>query len=281
MRCVAAATLVFFGVSCSGAQGKFAATESPAPTRSPTLTPFSPTVSVAPRPICSSVPAKLDFVVGKRVAAAQESLIRIALTQARSYFKLHSDSCDPVTVTVNISASKDVSLTALASFPDTITVNVEFGQWLLATIPQRYKILFHEWYHLLQFDLSGGNLDVATWLSEGSAEWSGIYAAAHLGHYPSFAAARAEWIDVARTATMPLKSLEQGLPPNVGGVYQLSFAAVDYLVSKIGGQTALLKFWRSLGEGTPWESAFRSTFKKSLAQFYRDFEAYRNGGFAS
>jgi hypothetical protein len=56
--------------------------------------------------------------------------------------------------------------------------------------------------------------------------------------------------------------------------YKLAPLAVDYLLGSTSVQR-LADYYAAIGGGTPWQSAFATTFGKTIEAFYADFEAYR------
>jgi hypothetical protein len=199
--------------------------------------------------------------------------------QASSYYKVVSLACAPEKVVAHGFNSTFRDSTAYSE-TDAINVYVKSRGWLQATTSERFKIMFHEWYHVVQYHLTYPvGLAGPTWLIEGSAEWAGFTAAAHFGFYGSFAAAKAQELVRARVPTVPLSSLEHSMAPAGGDAYNLAFVAVDYLVANRGGLSALRKYWGSIGGGTDWGSAFKAAFGRSAGRFYKDFAAYRGRGF--
>ena len=54
---------------------------------------------------------------------------------------------------------------------------------------------------------------------------------------------------------------------------------MEYLVTS-KGDGSLLKFYKAIGGGTTWTTAFKDTFGKSIDDFYTSFEMYRKTNFA-
>jgi hypothetical protein len=64
-----------------------------------------------------------------------------------------------------------------------------------------------------------------------------------------------------------------------GRDYALAYTAVESLDPGRGWRT-IIAYYRSLGSGVLWQTAFRRAFKVSVTRFYRSFEASRAAVFA-
>ncbi len=128
-------------------------------------------------------------------------------------------------------------------------------------------LIRHEWAHVALGRYLAG-LRVPNWFHEGYAEWaSGGFDATEawrlrlllaLGRAPAFDSLSLEWPTDRASAEV---------------AYLLSASAVEYLASSSGpaGLATFLATWREEGA---FETAFRSTFGLTTAQFEEDWTAY-------
>ena len=186
---------------------------------------------------------------------------------------------------VPISVAREQWQTTTASAPyRQIFVYLGSESWVSRPDWVRLKILAHEAFHLLQYELAGptalnGGLDeVPTggprWLVEGAAEYVGHQAVADAGLI-RMEDARNQWISRTRLTVSPLSAREtsRGLfgEPEP---YQISPLAVDLLLGSGSGRP-LVAYYGAIRGGSTWQAAFSAAFGKSINAFYDDFEAYR------
>jgi hypothetical protein len=173
--------------------------------------------------------------------------------------------------------------TAVAS-PRRIWVYTGAAAWVAAPDWTRVKILAHESFHLMQYELAGAHaLDAnpddippvgPQWALEGAAEYVAHKAIAEAG-LVRMADIRSQWIRRTKLMTSPLRSREtsRGFFAEGDG-YQISPLAIDFL---LGGRSdaLLVTYLESIGHGQAWQAAFAAAFGKTVDVFYADFEAYR------
>lgn len=151
-----------------------------------------------------------------------------------------------------------------------------------------FKVMAHEAHHVFQGQLypNGwkatmvGNDRVwsigPVWLLEGAAEWVGWRLTIDRGLVP-YDATRAEWEEWSRRIDRPLSELEtRGAIDRTGNAYLLSALAVDELIGTApAGARSLTAYYKAIGRGTAWKTAFKQAFGVSVATFYKRFEATR------
>jgi hypothetical protein len=84
------------------------------------------------------------------------------------------------------------------------------------------------------------------------------------------------WIPDTRSSAAPLRSLETyaGFVPQ-NRPYSVVALAAERLLGPSLGEPAFVAFYRAIGQGAPWQTAFVATLGRSIDAFYDDFEAYR------
>jgi len=148
----------------------------------------------------------------------------------------------------------------------------------------RRKIIMHEVFHLLQFELhwlSGANTG-PHWLIEGSAEYVGWMGVAAQGHVTLTTVRGCMTKEVADFALQQppglgnLSSYETAQSFGGGPVYPLAMIGVDQLVSgsSVG---AILTYGTALAAGTAATAAFSNSFGTTTTAFYAQFPAYKAG----
>jgi hypothetical protein len=160
--------------------------------------------------------------------------------------------------------------------------------WATAPDYARAKVMVHEYFHLLQDELVGPSTWMTmradpvptrgpVWLLEGSAEYFGWQVVGSQGMY-DFETARQTQLTEAKACSAPLQSMEtsSGWATACQFPYPLGFVAADYLVS-LHGESALVEFYASIGQGAAWETAFQTAFDVSASGFYQQFQDYRDG----
>ena len=141
-----------------------------------------------------------------------------------------------------------------------------------------FRVLGHEYFHLLQRDLARQttvveNIDAEgipikgpNWLVEGSAELAGFLSVDYAG-LRSFGSIKEELLRGLTIQVLPLYA------PAVNQDYAISFAGSEFL----GGSNLdrFVSFWASIGSGAAWRNAFETSFGRKVEVFYPQFEQYR------
>jgi hypothetical protein len=179
------------------------------------------------------------------------------------------------------------------SAPNEILVFPYSQIWKEAPEAERLVTLVHEYYHLVQYQLSGSTslssrmtnsaaLIEPFWLVEGSAEYFAYRVVGEAGAL-SFDDTRADLVKNVRREPLPLSSLETKTPDQylVMDPYSMGFLAAQYLVEDFGGQTALSNYWQLSLSSSKWQEAFHQAFKVTTTEFYQKFEQYRQKAFPS
>jgi hypothetical protein len=162
-------------------------------------------------------------------------------------------------------------------------VLVNEGNLVAAPWERRLGLLTHELAHSLQYELGGGQRGTSDqWLREGFAEWVSVrvlqgLSATSLDHSRHRALGglrgrkRAGVPPLEQMLTFP-QWVALGQGPHAGVVYDLAFAAVDFLIRRHGFTRAVRYF--ELFAGSPdREANFRAAFGEDLEDFERAFRA--------
>lgn len=161
---------------------------------------------------------------------------------------------------------------------DLIQVGAGDPRWTGLASIVKSKIMVHEYFHILQNELSqeyGGPADQVrasgpTWLREGSAELVAWKATVDV----AFETVRARLIEnTRRNPTTTLRQMEtlRGFQQARAGL-DVSVIAVEYLA---GERLDTLVAYYGRTSRTPWGNAFRETFRREVPEFYQQFEEYR------
>lgn len=152
--------------------------------------------------------------------------------------------------------------------------------WKTTTSGDIYRLIGHEYFHVLQRQLSGDpNLRGPTWLTEGSAEMFGWWAyLAKAGLDPGVI--HDGYVHDSAPYAGTLKALEDQTVFNASGyaAYANGLMAANYAV-KGKSMRPIADFYRSIGQGVAWEDAFAQAFGVTPDFFYSQFEAYKANGF--
>jgi hypothetical protein len=260
--------------------------EAPSPAVSPSL--YAPTPTTE-EPACWEGKVRLRYQLtagDERTSEADRRVIRAAAQQARSYFDLQGDSCERRTIAV----FADFGTEAGGVRSDTsFMVNPRSPLWLASSPADRYEIVLHEFYHLLQMSSIGPGPTVSdippSWFGEGSAEVAAVWVAArsgitnldeqrrprlHSARYGDFGP-----LEDYSSEEAVIRLVNEGKPYPYG----LFFVAVDYLVGPEQKLERLALFWSVLGSGVGADRAFRIAFDETLDDFYIRFAGYRATGF--
>lgn len=146
------------------------------------------------------------------------------------------------------------------------------------------NVLFHEYFHILQYQLRGRSVGSPQWLVEGTAERMEalVGSAAGCGAYGF--RYREELAELA-THSPTLRSVETRRPGARAWEYTLGFLAADLLVQR-AGDASIVEYWRRLPstrigphllwDSKPtWQSAFEDTFGVAVDAFYDEFNEWR------
>jgi hypothetical protein len=162
----------------------------------------------------------------------------------------------------------------------TMTICVGNGGWTVHSALNRQKIIMHETFHLLQFEMqwtgSPTQNSGAHWLVEGTAEFMGWRGVANAGAI-AYDAAKNCMVAQANAQLPPsatLGGMETAAGFGVPGAYQFSMLASDQLVAGTSF-SSLMTYGTALAANTPWATAFQSAWGQSSAAFYAQFPAYR------
>ena len=152
-------------------------------------------------------------------------------------------------------------------------INLNQAYW------SRY-IVAHEYFHILQLQLSSGQS--SAWLFEGGAEWAASeYKVLDSGD-TTLQTQLSDLRSMISRDTPSLRSTEFG---NGTWEYELGWLATNLLTANAGADS-WIEFWRQLAptkigphrrwESTPdWRTAFQDVFGQPVSEFYADFNAWQ------
>ncbi|HEX2031980.1 MAG TPA: hypothetical protein VHL78_11360 [Actinomycetota bacterium] len=317
LRLLAVATVaVLLSVACRPAgDGDGSSDRSrPAPAPRPTRPPGGASITVEPGvPTAETYrprrPAKVVFSSGPGVLDADRAFVETTVQQARRFFRSAYGPVLRGRIHVSVHASLDdvvgefarrlaipvwvarlrwktaAALTARGPTPQATQVFFLLPRWGGGDAAMRAKVVFHEWFHVLQYQVPPPNLtevdpdEPPRWLFEGSAEWWGLRAATALGWYPSFEAVQAGQRGIASLTDAPLGTLRYTVEEAGAPGYALSFTAMDLLVDRTGARS-VARFWRTLPRASGVTEAFEDAFGTTLSAFHREFARSREAGYS-
>ncbi len=230
---------------------------------------------------------EFTFNFGASTSTSDQELIREAALFARAFFTTTFGRTLEKNATITtLGATGGCSNPGASAFAGSQTVTFCIGNrgWTDHQPVTRRKIVMHEVFHLLQFELRwlGGSNAGSHWLIEGSAEYMGWLGVAAQGHLTLATARGCMTKEVADFALQQppglgnLSSYETAQSFGGGPVYPLSMIGVDQLVSgsNVG---AILTYGHALAAGTTATTAFSNSFGTTTTAFYAQFPAYRTG----
>lgn len=164
-----------------------------------------------------------------------------------------------------------------------VVICVSNPGWTVHDALNKQKILMHETFHVLQYEmhwLGHPNQDAASahWIDEGTAEYMGWRGAASAG-LVSFETARQCMVAQANaqaSASQNLSTMETGPGFGIPGAYQVAMLGIDQLVNA-PGTTSLAAYGNAIAANTAWQTAFQTAFGTSTTAFYSQFVSYRTG----
>jgi hypothetical protein len=151
--------------------------------------------------------------------------------------------------------------------------------WKSTTSGDIYRLIGHEYFHVLQRQLTKYLDRGPNWLVEGSAEAFGWWAYLYKANLEQSVLHDA-FVSDSKGYGGPLKALEEQAVFNSSGyaAYANGMLATD-LATKGKGLRAVADFYRAIGTGTRWQDAFTRSFGSTPEFFYDQYEAYRAAGF--
>jgi hypothetical protein len=160
-------------------------------------------------------------------------------------------------------------------------------RWLNMPQAERMRLAAHEYFHQVQFALSGRDSQehlAPDWLVEGSANFETFRVFAEDYQFHEFERIRDMSKDMIWGLHSPLSSLDvrdQARTEDSRAPYALGLVATEFLAKNYGEETILKKFWETRATTRTWQDAFRSTFGITTNDFYAKFEEYRRANFSS
>lgn len=239
----------------------------------PTSTVLSTTT--VPPSTTTTIPG-ISYRFTESLAQEDRDLIRQGIELGRAYV---TDKIAPLkqSIVVSNSLRADAPGTAEASGHD-IIVYSNTDVWVGSTAWQKLKILAHEYFHVIQGELT----QVApprsplgpTWMGEGSAEFVGFSALVEANIISRSFARRDQGLDRGALRYVdPLSSLEtragwqESNSTKRQSTYSLGYAVVELLVSKTG-VSSIGDFFSGLSKTNDWARLFEQVFGQSVQAFY-------------
>jgi hypothetical protein len=243
-------------------------------------------LSATPSRTTAAVPhrAKVTFSFAKGVGQGDQQLVREGIRLAQDYFiaAFGVDVREPVVVDVVLDPNS--SLEAMAQ-GHRINVNAANAYWVQRAAHQNLKTVVHEYFHVLQLDLTGAPPESRLaappqWLLEGSAEYVAYQALAWKGilGLDDVRAFNVRNVIVGQPSPPSLQDLEtaeqfQSAP---GAVYGIGALAVELLTME-PGLGSLRDYYEAVAglKESAWWAAFKEAFGQDPDTFYEAFAAYR------
>jgi hypothetical protein len=251
----------------------------PTPLARPTATP-APTPTVTPVGLRTLVVGKITYQFEKDVTAEQAKYIQEGVELGQKNLGEVGEVLVRAGKSLVSPARSKESIGAIAK-PGLIEIytanitNYDRREWL--------SLVVHEYYHLVQYDLKGNNLNklVPAWLEEGTADYI-AFKVLNSASIANFNQVKSLFQNEARAYKMPLNQLEtdeQSLSAGAAS-YSLGFLAMDFLSTKYKADKDYFKpFFSALGKGETWQVAFKQNFGVAPDEFYKQFEEHRTKNF--
>lgn len=234
-------------------------------------------------------PGTLNFQIGSGTSASDEQLIRETAEFARDFMLTTFGRTlqRSTTIATSTTATGCTIGGGAAAFTGSqnMTVCVANRGWSDHGAVNKQKILIHEIFHLLQFELRwlGGPTPGPHWLIEGSAEYVGWLGINTLGGATLSTARGCMVKEVADFALQQppglpdLSALETAQAfSRPGPMYPQAMLGADQLVTN-SSMAALLNYGNALVGGAGVDAAFESAFGTTRTAFYAQFPAYKSG----
>jgi hypothetical protein len=159
-------------------------------------------------------------------------------------------------------------------------------KWLNKPRAERMREAAHEYFHQIQFALSGRNpqgLPAPDWLIEGSADYEAFRLFVEGYQFQEFERVRAinkDRIWGLHSQLSSLDTMDHAHAEDSSAAWTLGLVATEFLAKNYGEQGVMKKYWEARSTQT-WKDAFRTAFGISTAEFYKKFEEYRRTNFPS
>ena len=240
-----------------------------------------------------------EFAFGEGVSPEREVEVRAALGRVIAFYAERYGFKPPQFALSTGEGSPTATVTAFARAPLATQTQVYANLSIAnhSTGDDLEVDLAHEYFHVLQANLAG-QPDKPSWMNEGAATYAGaVYEASILAG--DSGALRQSWHYRSATFTGSLKDLEVSAASSghYPRTYDLGAMAVDWLVGhsarRSGAAAGLpleeampleeqaerdsyLQYYRLLASSESWQEAFEDAFGISPADFYAEFEFYRD-----
>jgi hypothetical protein len=248
----------------------------------PLPTTSAPEPDPAPEPALSTPPPTspptVDYVFADNIPNDERDSIKQGIDIALAYFSaMGAPLQKSVTVQVRGEAA-GCAYTATAQ-EHTIVVCGASIVWRGSSQLQRSKILVHELFHVIQFDLGQGWL-APRWIIEGSAEYVAYSAIIDQGLISRTETNVQLGLSGRRPALAMIHSTLRELEPEAEWLaagdaqeptYALAYAAIEILVAK-SGLDAIRVFFAGLEPGVDWRFVFMKSFGVSVDALYDEVD---------
>jgi hypothetical protein len=239
----------------------------------------------------TSILLPFTFFFPGTTSETDQQLIRDGVQQAQSFFQsaLGVNLQRQVTISGALTDPNCDSRSGNAAFTGKAVVTICVGSpgWTSNGPVRKQKIVIHETFHALQFEmgwLGGSNPTGPDWILEGSAElmgYSGIVAKGLMSAATARGCQVKEMTDFAVRNPPGLPALSQleshqQWQTTIGPTYTRAYLGMDQLTA---GPTlsSLKKLGDAIGAGTAWQTAFQTAFGQSISAFYAQYPAYESG----
>ena len=222
---------------------------------------------------------KFTYEFESGVCQEDRILIQRAIARGQAFFEETFGAGITQPVTISVSDDSNDWWVGQAR-GHTIWINAGHEGWKSQTDYRREKILIHELFHVLQYEYmrrDGTGDNGAVWVMEGSADYVAHQAVADSGLWPAD-----EILNWVRWMTHQERDRLPSLGPleTRTGFYDSSLNGVHYDYAHYAHHRLLVNagigsidnYFKAIGNGTAWRTAFQSAFGVSTSTFYSAFD---------
>ncbi len=238
---------------------------------------------------------RTPFEFGEGVSAERQVEVRRALTNVIGFFAERYGIEPPEFTLSSGEDSRSAVTTHFRGLPPASRVVLSLLEIENDIVEDELEsTLAHEYFHVLQHNLARYPYP-PSWMTEGAATYaSAVYEVSMLDRDGS--AIRLIWTQRAEYFGRTLEALEDSSAPGYDNLatYPLGALAVDWLVAhstlgdgpssplpqpmavaERGEHASYLEYYRLLASPGSWTEAFETAFRVNPADFYQEFERYR------
>lgn len=241
------------------------------------------TTSVASEASTTGVPPRVQFVFEEGVPQQDRAQIQQGIELAQSYVSPRVAPLARSFVVRGYSSQVDGNLARVYGPDSMMEINTANPDWVRETRAfQRIKIVVHEYFHVIQDQLSGPIDQLPVWLAEGTAEFIGYAAVIESGLItrPQALAANRLTNGIGNLVRAPrleeLESRDQWQSSlSTGEIYPLGYAVAERLVDSRGLEALTAYFTGLRTSRDDWRPLFERTFGKTADAFYAEVSQLR------